>query len=102
MVGFEIKNLNGVKIFATNSFIAGENIKPVESNSIIIYNYTFNIPLNAGDYFIDLGIAEKNGSEGGYLIELRKSIIHLLINPSINHKFNGLVNLSPVLSEINN
>ena len=102
MIGFEIKNLSGIKIYATNSFISRDTVNSAKGGDIVIYSYCFKIPFNSGDYFIDLGVAETDGTEGGVLLELRKSIIHFIIGSAIDHNFNGLINLMPSFSEESN
>ena len=99
VIGFEIKSLNGIKIFATNTFLSNDKLNKAKAGDIKIYSYIFKAPLNYGDYFFDIGVAENDGTEGGKLYQLRKSLIHLALDSYKHCRFNGLINLSPIVSE---
>ncbi len=100
IVGFDLKTDNGVTIAASNTFLAKTALQPAEKDETRIYQIEFNIPLNAGDYFIDLGIAECDGSPGGHVIDVRRSIIHLVITQMEQKRFNGILDLGFRFAEV--
>lgn len=99
VVGFELKTMNGITVYGTNTFMAKVNLSEAMENETRIYIFKFRMPLNSGDYFVDLGIAENDGSKGGSLLELRRSVIHLIIEAAEEYEFTGLIDLVPSFAE---
>ena len=100
IVGFELKTDKGVTIISSNTFLSQTPLKPAQQGETKIYQLDLSTPLNEGDYFIDLGIAKYDGSQGGAVLDVRRSIIHLVINPVVEKRFNGIVDIGFRFSEI--
>ena len=75
-------------------------MKPAQQDEMKVYQLDLNIPLNEGDYFIDLGIAKFDGSQGGAVLDVRRSIIHLVVNPMVEKRFNGIMDIGFRFREI--
>lgn len=58
-----------------------------------VYQIEFNVPLNEGNYFVDLGITKYDGSPPGYILDVRRSIIHLIVTRMTENRFNGIVDI---------
>ena len=93
IIGFELKTDKGVTIAGSNTFLAKIRLQPAAIGETKIYRIEFNTPLNEGDYFIDLGVAEYDGSPGGDVLDVRRSIIHLMIQRMQEKQFNGIVDI---------
>ena len=100
VIGLELKTDKGVTIAGSNTFFAKTPFKGAGRGEVRIYQIEFNTPLNEGDYFIDLGIAKYDGSPGGYILDVRRSIIHLMINRIEQRRFNGIVDVGFRFAEV--
>ena len=93
IIGFELKTDKGVTIAGSNTFLAKTQLQPAAIGDTKIYRIEFNTPLNEGDYFVDLGVAECDGSPGGYVLDVRRSMMHLMIQRMQEKQFNGIVDI---------
>ena len=100
IVGFELKTDMGVTISSSNTFLTQTLMKPAEEGQTRLYKIDFGTPLNAGDYFIDLGLAKYDGTPGGAILDVRRSIIHLIVTPMTEKRFNGIVDIGFTFTEI--
>lgn len=100
IIGFELKTDKGVTIAGSNTFLAKTQLQPTRIGETKIYQIEFNTPLNEGDYFVDLGVAEYDGSPGGYVLDVRRSIMHLIIQRRQEKQFNGIVDIGFRFREI--
>jgi hypothetical protein len=58
--------------------------------------FSFSAPLRPGDYFLDVGVAEIDGTPGGSAVDVRRSVAMITIAPVAKRiDFNGLFDLSP-------
>ena len=73
VVGFSLKTLEGIEIYGTNTFLMGDKIKPGIEKQISVFKFSFTLRVNPNDYFIDLGIADVDGTRSGAVIEVRRS-----------------------------
>ena len=98
MFGFSIKTIDGIVIYASNTWYNKTLISPVKEYEIIIFKFSIKLDLHPGDFFIDLGIAEKlpNIDEP---IDIRYALIHLFVQPQ-NYIFDGFSDFSAVFEEI--
>jgi lipopolysaccharide transport system ATP-binding protein len=96
IVGFALKSIDGVDLYATNTGSALLN-KPVTviGGEVQFFEFNFRANLIPGDYFLDIGVAEDDGTQSGSVIEVRRSICHVVIASRSKASFNGLVNLAP-------
>jgi ABC-type polysaccharide/polyol phosphate transport system ATPase subunit len=100
IIGFELKTGLGVTITGTNTFLAKTSLLPVQKGEIKIYQIDFTTPLNEGGYFLDLGVGKYDGSPGGYVLDVRRSIIHLMVNRNEQRRFNGIVDVGFRFAEV--
>lgn len=95
VVGFTIKTLEGVEIFGTNTFLMGKRIKSVPGGQARVFHFSFSLPVNPGDYFLNIGVAEADGTRGGTVLEVRRSVAHCVVSLDGERSFDGLVDLAP-------
>jgi hypothetical protein len=100
IVGFELKTDKGVTITGSNTYLSRVPLKPVSRGEERVYQIDFNVPLNEGDYFVDLGVAKYDGSPGGYILDVRRSMIHLMITRMAEKKFDGIVDIGFGFTEV--
>lgn len=100
IIGFELKTDKGVTIAGSNTFLAKTQLKSAEIGDTKIYRIEFNTPLNEGDYFVDLGVAQYDGSPGGYVLDVRRSMMHLMIQRTQEKQFNGIVDIGFRFAEV--
>jgi lipopolysaccharide transport system ATP-binding protein len=100
IIGFELKTDKGVTITGSNSFMAKELLMDVGKDEVRIYQIEFRTPLNEDDYFIDLGITKYDGSPGGYVLDVRRSIIHFWVSRIESRQFNGIMDIGFGFSEV--
>ncbi|MEQ1811912.1 MAG: ABC transporter ATP-binding protein, partial [Terricaulis sp.] len=92
VVGFELKLKDGLNIFGTNTGSALMNqTVAVRAGDTQFFEFRFRTPLAPGDYFLDLGIAENDGSPASNVIHVRRSVCHLTIQASSHVRFTGVV-----------
>lgn len=97
MFGFAIKTVDGVIIYGNNTRLSRVPIPPALKNDIIIIKWTINFTSNSGDFFLNLGVAEKYPSVD-MPIDNRKGIVHMHVQTL--ESFAGLVKFKTVFSEI--
>ena len=97
VVGFSVKTLEGIEIHATNTFLMGEKIKPVLRGQIGVFKLSFVVCFYPTDYFFDLGVAEADGTRGGVVLDVRRSIAHSVVSLEREQLFGGLIDLAPRL-----
>ena len=100
IIGFELKTDKGVTIAGSNTFLAKTQLQPAAIGDTKIYRIEFNTPLNEGDYFVDLGVAEYDGSPGGYVLDVRRSMMHLMFQRTQEKQFNGIVDIGFRFTEV--
>ena len=102
IAGFAIRTIDGLKIFGTNTFILGISLPSVECGETRIYHFHFKAPLFPNDYFLDIGVSENDGTRGGRILQVRRSLAHLVFTSERGAPFDGLVNLAPFFdSDVN-
>lgn len=95
LAGFSIKTVDGVEVCGTNTFMMGKRIPRACAGNVCIYKFSFRQCLNPGDYFIDIGIAEDNGTRAGNIIDVRRSIGHFIVLKLDQPISNGMIDLQP-------
>lgn len=100
IVGFDLKTDRGVTIISSNTFLSQTPLRQAQYGEVKMYQLDLSTPLNEGDYFIDLGIAKYDGTQGGAVLDVRRSIIHLVVCPVSEKRFNGIVDIGFRFREI--
>jgi lipopolysaccharide transport system ATP-binding protein len=100
IIGFELKTDKGVTITGSNTYLSRAPMRPAGRGDVKVYQIDFNVPLNEGDYFLDLGMAKYDGSPGGYILDVRRSIIHLTVTRMTEKKFDGIVDIGFRFAEV--
>ena len=95
--GFGIKTVDGITIFANSTRYIGTQLRPIEGPGIVILKLSVSLKLKAGDYFITIGIGEKNVTDDTQ-IDARHDIIHLATMQ--REYFEGFVNLNVTFQEV--
>lgn len=92
VVGFEFKLTDGLNVFGSNTGRALLN-EPVAvlAGDTHFFEFRFRTPLAPGNYFLDLGIAEDDGTPASNVIHVRRSVCHLTIQASDRVRFTGVV-----------
>lgn len=98
LFGFSIKTLDGVVVYASNTRCSNFYIDPVNERCMIIFQFKIEVKLNRGDYFLDLGIAEKL-NEKDEPIDIRYNLAHLVVT-TYNKLFDGFVELDSHYQEV--
>lgn len=92
VVGFELKLTDGLNVFGSNTGRALLNeVVSVRAGETHFFEFRFRTPLAPGDYFLDLGIAEDDGTAASSVIHVRRSVCHLTIQASDRVRFTGVV-----------
>lgn len=100
IVGFDLKTDKGVTITGSNTYLSRALLRPACKGDLRVYQIEFNVPLNEGDYFVDLGVAKYDGSPGGYILDVRRSIVHLMVTRMAEKKFDGIVDIGFRFAEV--
>jgi lipopolysaccharide transport system ATP-binding protein len=99
VVGFSVKTVDGIELYGTNTYLLGIDVKNALANEVRIFQFTFRSLFIPGDYFIDLGVAEVDGTPGGSVIDVRRSVVHVaIVGETI--AFTGLVDVSPKFADL--
>lgn len=101
IVGFALKTLEGVEIYATNTYMLRMRGLHAQSGDLQIFKFSIATNFSPGEYFLDIGVAECDGSIGGIPSDVRRSVA-LIVLQSNEHppRFHGLCNLSPRFEEV--
>jgi ABC-type polysaccharide/polyol phosphate transport system ATPase subunit len=99
VIGFAIKTMDGIEIYGTNTCMLGINIRKALAGEVRVFQFSFQVQLMPGDYFLDLGTAVIDGTPGGSVIDVRRSIVHVAV-VSDRVSFNGLINLAPIFVDL--
>ena len=98
MFGFSIKSIDGVVVYASNTRFNKTVIRYAKESDIIVIRFQIKMNLKEGDYFIDLGVAEKL-PEKDKLNDVRYDIIHLIVQPK-DYLFDGFVDMEFNFQEV--
>ena len=95
VIGFAVKTLEGVEIFGTNTFQRGDQLSPMSEGQVCVFKFSFSVFVNPTDYFFDLGVAEVDGTRGGAVLDVRRSVAHCVVSSEKERSFDGLFDLAP-------
>jgi hypothetical protein len=68
----------------------GVELAPVSGGEILLGKFTIQLNVHYGDYFMDLGLAQKEPAED-VPIDIRTSVIHLAVRQT--RRFDGIAAL---------
>lgn len=95
--GLLIKTLDGIFVYGTNSLLlnAGWKAVPVSEGEERVFEFSFPMSLNAGDYLISLGIAAGDQLEN--LVPLDRRYDSIVISVTRVVAFTGMVDLGAAM-----
>lgn len=99
--GFSIKTVDGIKVYATNTWLDKLNVPPVSEDEIVTFCYDVKMSLAGGDFFITLAIADRIDNQC-VLADHRTDLIHIRVQQG-KEGVNGFVEMeteSQILSQI--
>ena len=95
--GISLKSKDGLTIYALNSAWVDAERSPARRGDVRIVQFNLTLPLNTGDYFLDLGVDELQGSMTYTNICRRMAVAHLSVISG--RSFHGFVDLKGSFSE---
>ncbi|MDO8426673.1 MAG: Wzt carbohydrate-binding domain-containing protein, partial [Deltaproteobacteria bacterium] len=78
MFGFAITTVDGVIVYGTNTRLCRIDIAPAAAGAVNMVKWSIRLSANSGDFFINLGVAEKR-PDMDLLIDNRKDLIHIKV-----------------------
>ncbi len=99
--GYGIKTVDGIYIYAINTNHMDVSLTSAKRSDIVIIKLSTTLNLQAGDYFISIGIAENQRAVEGLKYDMADSR-HDMIHLSVKSKncFDGLVDFNMSYDEI--
>lgn len=97
LIGISIKTKDGVLLYAINTRFLKLDLPPESPGKARTYKFSLKLDLHPGDWFLDLGIADKLFSED-LSCDIRNNSIHLQI--SQHNSFDGLTMLPTKFQEV--
>ena len=101
-IGYEMKTIDGVYIFATNTNLTGVNIVSIKKYDVVIFKFSlYMAKIKPGEYFLSFGIAENHFEENELkhdLLDSRNDIIHISILGK--NDFDGILDLNTSCLEV--
>jgi ABC-type polysaccharide/polyol phosphate transport system ATPase subunit len=90
MFGFAMRALDGLMVGGSNTRYLQMELAPAFGGEILLGKFTIRLNVHYGDYFIDLGLAQKEPAED-IPIDIRTSVIHLAVRQT--QRFDGIAAL---------
>lgn len=94
---FGIKTVDGIIIYANNTWFGNIPVKPVKEMEIVIFCFSVKLNLISGDYFIGLDCSEMSDNKIVH-IDRRSGVGHIKVREK--NIFGGLVELDTVFREV--
>ncbi len=92
-VGIHLRTISGISVYGVNSVMkSGNSFEAIDSPNGKAFKFSCVIPLNSGDYTLDLGLFR---IENGETINLHVRRKVFVIPISTIFKFDGLIDLAP-------
>ncbi len=91
MFGLAVKTVDGVMVFGMNTRLLDVELAPADAGEIVIGKLTVTLDVHWGDYFLDLGIAEKEPAED-VPIDIRCGMIYVVVQEK--QRFDGFAGLA--------
>ncbi len=100
-VGFAIKTMEGVQIYSTNTNLLRIKGLKARAGEIKLYKFNMILALSPGEYFLDAGVGENDGSVAGVPGDTRRSVAIVTLESNIARPtYLGLFDLSPEFEEV--
>lgn len=97
MVGLSIKTPNGTLVCAINTRFLKIDLRAANAQDIRIYKLSIKMDLHPGDWFLDIGVAEKLPGED-VPCDIRNNALHIQVTS--RHHHDGLIILDNHFKEI--
>jgi len=94
--GMNLKSRDGIYIYGTNTELSGFETKLYRKGEITCMRMKLQLNVNAGDFFMTLGVAKRTATALEFL-DSRQGLIHLRVKAA--NSFDGLVDLGLSFSE---
>ncbi|MFC1546874.1 ABC transporter ATP-binding protein, partial [bacterium] len=98
LFGIAIKTTEGINIYGTNTRLTNTEVLKTSKSDIIVFKISVQLDVCPGDYFLDLGVAEKL-EDKDMPIDVRYSLVHLIVHPK-DYWFDGYVDLKAGFEEV--
>ncbi len=98
LFGLAVKTVDGVLLYALNSFHNKTFLPPAQPSDVIIFRFSLKLKLAPGDYFFDIGIDQRISATEYACLERRNSLIHLHVMQKTI--FHGLADLEADCQEV--
>jgi lipopolysaccharide transport system ATP-binding protein len=96
LYGFGLKTIAGIEVYGSNTYMQRIAVPASKPGILQTIRFSLSAPLRPGDYFLDVGVAEIDGTPGGSAVDVRRSVAMITIAPVAKRiDFNGLFDLSP-------
>lgn len=77
--GFTIKTIGGAAVYGTNSELKGLPVADKEGGQMVVVEFAFLAHLLPGEYFISLGVVEKDVASAESVLDRRYDLLHFRI-----------------------
>jgi ABC-type polysaccharide/polyol phosphate transport system ATPase subunit len=94
LAGFSVKTKDGLDIMGFHNMCFDSPIARSTGSELVIFKFSIEMPLHAGDYFLDFGV----GDMGEDVLDRRCSAIHLHVLENI--RFDGITYLETHFDEL--
>lgn len=98
--GLTVKTADGGAVYGTNSRLSGDINTSQKKGDIVELEYTLDMHLLSGDYFISLGVAQDHDDKDNVAIDRRYDLIHIRVEDD-NTAF-GLAALNANITQLQN
>lgn len=100
LIGFALKTVDGIQIYGTNTHMLRAEVPRCQAGEVRLFKFTFLPMLRPGEYFLDLGVASVDGTEGGEPADVRRSVILFMVMDDGPPRWGGLYDLNPRFEEV--
>lgn len=93
IAGLAVRSTSGAYVTASNSRLLQTRLGPYDAGAVVVVEASFESGLRPGEYFLDLGVAQEDGTIGGRALDIRRSVVHLTVVSEREPNFEGVVDL---------
>jgi len=91
--GIAFKTTDGIVAYAVNTHMMGQSVPAAHAGDVRFPYFSYIVDLQPGAYFVDVGVAEVDGSPGGAIIIIRRSVAFIIVKGAAFPKFDGVCDL---------